>query len=1054
MKRVLLALILLAAIAATAQAVPPALSEPSLSPDGREVAFVSGGDIWTAPATGGEAHLLISNAATESRPFYSPDGKRLAFISDRTGNGDIYLVDLAGGALTRVTYDSSLDQLDGWSRDGQWLYFTSSAQEIAGMNDVYRVRASGGTPMPVTHERYTNEFFSAPAPDGKRLAFAARGNASGQWWRHGHSHLDESEIWLLDDTTHGYQRLTEGGAKHLWPMWSADGRRVFYVSDEGGAENVWSLDMATSKPTKLTSFTKGRVLWPSISYSGDAIVFERDYGVWKLDTKTNAAAPLALTLRGVAAGPAVEHRTLTSGIDEIAVSNDGKKLAFLVRGEVFAAPSSDGTNARRVTSTPAEERHVTWSPDGRKLVYSSARNGMLALYQYDFGTGAETRLTTSGKDDFVPHFSPDGKMLAYVRGGGELHVLTLATNDDRLVATAGIDFAPPLSDRETICWSPDSKWIAYLANGERFFRNAWVVPAAGGTPRAVSFLGNTGADTISWSGDGRSLYFATGQRSEPGEAARVDLLPRVPKFREEQFRELFKDEPKKEDDKTADKAKPDALAPDKTADKKSSKIDTDIVFEGINRRTTFLPIGLSVNGVRVSPDGKNLALIATAAGQDNVYVYSLDELAKEPAVAKQLTSTSGSKSSLQWTADSKELWLLDDGRPLRVTVEDGKTKNVAVAGEMDVDFEAEKMVMFRQAWTWERDNFHDPKMNGADWEALHEEIGSRVAAARTYDEVRRLLSLMIGELNASHLGVRGTGGRSSSGRIGLRFEREPFENSGKFIVSEVIPLSPADITRKIKVGDVITAVDGVELTGSTNFERLLEFRTGKEVRLTVAGKGIVEVQPIAPAAEKQLTYRAWVQHNRDYVSRISNGRIGYVHMFDMSSDSLAQLSIDLDAENQSRDGVVIDIRNNNGGFVNAYALDVFARRPYLNMTFRGRPTATARTLLGQRALQRPTVLVTNQHSLSDAEDFSEGYHALGLGKIVGEPTSGWIIYTSNVELIDGTIFRLPFITVTTDKGEPMEMHPRPVDIAVTRAIGEDAGGKDSQLDAAVEALQR
>jgi C-terminal processing protease CtpA/Prc len=154
----------------------------------------------------------------------------------------------------------------------------------------------------------------------------------------------------------------------------------------------------------------------------------------------------------------------------------------------------------------------------------------------------------------------------------------------------------------------------------------------------------------------------------------------------------------------------------------------------------------------------------------------------------------------------------------------------------------------------------------------------------------------------------------------------------------------------------------------------------------------------------------------------------------------------------ARDGVVFDIRNNNGGFVNAYALDVLTRRHYLAMTFRGWPRGSARSLLGQRALERPTVLVTNQHSLSDAEDFSEGYRALGLGRIVGEPTAGWIIYTTNQEMLDGSTVRLPFITITTAGGEPMEMHPRPVDIPVTRGLGEDAQGKDSQLEAAVQAL--
>src|SRR5262249_34497809 len=154
------------------------------------------------------------------------------------------------------------------------------------------------------------------------------------------------------------------------------------------------------------------------------------------------------------------------------------------------------------TNTAARESQVTWSPDGRKLVYASERDGMLSLYLFDFGTNAETRITTSSKDDFAPHFSPDGKQLAYLRNGPELHVLTIGGDDKQLVSNAILDLTPPLNDEDSLAWSPDGKWIAYLANGERLFRNAWVVPAAGGTPRQVSFLGNTFADTISWSSDG------------------------------------------------------------------------------------------------------------------------------------------------------------------------------------------------------------------------------------------------------------------------------------------------------------------------------------------------------------------------------------------------------------------------------------------------------------------------------------------------------------------------------------------------------------------------
>jgi C-terminal processing protease CtpA/Prc len=209
---------------------------------------------------------------------------------------------------------------------------------------------------------------------------------------------------------------------------------------------------------------------------------------------------------------------------------------------------------------------------------------------------------------------------------------------------------------------------------------------------------------------------------------------------------------------------------------------------------------------------------------------------------------------------------------------------------------------------------------------------------------------------------------------------------------------------------------------------------------------------VSTNTEKGLLYRAWVEQSRAYVAKVSGGRLGYVHMPDMSEESLEHLYADLDSQNQANDGVVIDIRNNNGGFVNAYALDVLTRAPYLTMQIRGMAIAPARTLLGQRSLELPTVLVTNQHSLSDAEDFSEGYRTMKLGKIVGEPTAGWIIYTSNDVLFDGSAVRIPFVRIRGADNTDMEMHPRPVDVAVTRPVGEGYAGRDSQLDAAVKTL--
>lgn len=1046
----------------------PYFYDPSFSPDRSEIVFISGGDVWSVPSSGGEARLLVSNPATETRPLFSPDGRQLAFVSTRTGNGDIYVLSFATGDLRRLTFDDSFDQLDAWSRDGKWLYFSSTSRDIAGMNDIFRVNAEGGTPMPVSGDRYANEYFAAPSPDGNSLAFTARGIVSSQWWRKGHSHIDESEVWLMrEGATPVYEPLTNGGAKDLWPMWSADGRSLYYVSDRSGAQNIWMQPLG-GEAKQVTRFKDGRVLWPAISYDGRAIVFEHDFGVWKLDTTTGHAVAVEIKLRGAPAGPSLEHVSLSSQFEELRLSPDGKKVAFTARGEVFAASAKDGGNAARVTFTPEKESQLVWAPDSKRLAYVSDREGNSHIFVYDFTVGAETQLTRGVSGDDTPAFSPDGKHLAFLRGGRELLVMTLETKQERVLAQGFLE-RPPLGSERPFAWSPDNRWIAFQSVGEKGFKNVNVVAVESGSVKPVSFLANAGSDTLSWSPDGKYLLFDTSQRTEAGQLARVDLVPRTPKFREDQFRDLFKEESPKTDGPQDKRAKSEVsraeaagqtAAPASPREEKKAIPPVEIVFEGIQRRLSRVPVGVDVNSQSVSPDGKWVLMNATVAGQQNLYVYSLDELAAEPAVAKQITSTPGFKNNEQFTPDGREVYFLQQGRINIVNAENRQVRPLSVTAEMDVDFSAVKMAAFEQAWTYTRDNFFDPHFNGVDWSAVRAAYAPLVAGSRTADEMRRLISLMVGELNASHSGISAPFGSAqpATGRLGLRFDRAEYERSGHLKISEVIQLSPASLAAKAKGGEYLVAVDGVGISARTNLDQMLDHKILRRVEITLAsdadgtGKRTVAIQPVNAAAEKGLLYRQWVAERREYVAKISGGRLGYVHMPDMSANSLDQLYVDLDAENQNRAGVVIDIRNNNGGFVNAYALDVFTRRPYLTMTVRGLPPAPARPVLGQRALERPTILVINQHSLSDAEDFTEGYRALKLGKVVGEPTAGWIIYTSNVSLIDGSSYRLPFIKVTGSQGDPMEMRPRPVDVLVKRPIGESYGDHDIQLQTAVRVL--
>ncbi len=927
------------------------------------------------------------------------------------------------------------------------------------MADIYRVSRDGGTPMQVSADRYTGEYFAAPSPDGKTLAFTARGMAGSQWWRKGHSHLDESEIWLMaEGTTPKYERVTEGGAKEVWPMWAKDGRSLYYMSDRSGAQNIWRRPL-NGTAQQVTHFTEGRVVWPSISADGRTIVFERDFRIWKLETASGKAAPVEIERRGVPAGPGVQHLSVTGQFEDFTLSPDGKKVAFTSHGEVFAASAKDGGDAARLTHTPAPETQLTWAPDSKRMAYVSARNGSEELYLYDFTSGKEAQLTSQGPDG-APRFSPDGKLVAFIRDGRELRVVDVASKQDRAIAT-GYFSRPPLLGQDTFAWSPDSQWLAYMNVSAKSFHNIYVAPAAGGTSQPVTFLANTFSSGVVWSPDGKYLLFTTSQRTEPGRLARVDLVLRTPHFREDQFRDLFKEETPsrpvpnappaetKEPENKPAEAKP---AEAKTASGKPAKEPVKIVFEGIRDRLSLLPVGVDVDSATMSPDGKVVVMVASAAGQQNLYSYSMDELARGPRIARQLTTTAGNKRAVHFTPDSKEIYFLERGGISAVTLSSRESHSVSVTAEMDVDFAREKIEVFHQAWGYLRDQFFDPKFNGVDWNAVKAEYEPQIAGASTTDEMRRLLNMMVGELNSSHSGAGGGGGGAgpATGRLGVRFDRAACENSGNLKISEVIALGPANVAG-IKAGDTIEAVDGVKLDGHGNLDALLDHTIGKRVLLTVSGKD-VPVLPVNLATEKALLYRQWVDWNRAYVAKASGGKLGYVHMQDMSEQSLERLHLDLDAENQSRKGVVIDIRNNNGGFVNAYALDIFARRPYLKMTERGKPAAPARSVLGQRSLESPTVLVVNQHSLSDAEDFAEGYRALKLGKTVGEPTAGWIIYTWNAGLMDGTSLRLPRMRIQGAAGDDMEMHPRPVDITVSRPVGESYTGRDSQLDAAVKSL--
>ena len=374
-----------------AQTALPSLSDPAISPDGQEIAFVSGGDIWTVSSAGGEAHLLVTHPATESRPLYSPDGTKLAFVSTRTGAGDIYVLTLATGELMRLTYSDRPDALDAWSHDGKWIYFTSAVNDVAGQGDIFRVSSAGGTPLEVSQERYLNEFESAPSPDGQTIVLMARGLSSAQWWRNGHAHIDETEVWLKPVAESGkYQMLLKADAKacvaDVVAGWQdtvlherCDGRGE-YLGGAGGCANFGQGTDPLQGRARVVAEHRGRR--QDDCFRAELRDLEDGYGFGE-----GGAVPI--TLRGVPASPGVTHVTETN-FNTMALSPDGKKIAVIAHGEVFAASAKDGGEAQRLTHTATAESDPVWSADSMKLVYrSEAGTGEGSghnLVMYDFAT--------------------------------------------------------------------------------------------------------------------------------------------------------------------------------------------------------------------------------------------------------------------------------------------------------------------------------------------------------------------------------------------------------------------------------------------------------------------------------------------------------------------------------------------------------------------------------------------------------------------------------------------------------------------------------------------
>ena len=1058
-RRVACFLVVATALTTTAAAIEAVLPRhPAPSPDGSQIAFSWQGDLWLVPAEGGQAVRLTAHPAVERFPVWSRDGSLIAFASNRHGNLDVFVMPVdRSKAPTRLTFASTDDIPQNFTPDAGAVLFASQRYEgVSRGQQLWRAPLAGGTPS-LTQDAFGQN--AAYSPNGENLVFVRGGTP---WTRRGYRGSASRDLWLR--TPDGeYTRLTDFDGDDDCPSW-LDGATLAFLSSRSGRKNVFRLDTTTGEATQLTSHEGSAVRFPRASADGSVIAYEFEDGLWTVAADGGQPTRLSIQVPADEIQNPVQRKISTDDADELSISPNGKLAAFIVHGDVFVTGIASKDEQKiakpftaRVTTSPERECDLSWSPDGEELLFSSAVNGNDDLYlarrmdedtpwpeTFDFEL---TRVTDSPAEEYGAQFSPNGKRIAFIRGKG-----TLVSRDRE---DGGEIVLLDHWDAPDFDWSPDGEWLAYSVADEQFNNEVWIVSAGAGTPYNVSRHPDDDRAPY-WSPDGRRLVW-TGKRSQGTFDVWGVWLTRADHERTAaQWLKVFDQGEKKngkkgDDEEGAEKKEPEL--PHVT-------IEFERLWERVERITDLKG---DEGGARISPDGKTIIFTAEHEGEEDL--YSIDWNGED---LKRLTKDGAEPKQYVFDRKGKTIFFLDgEGRIKRVGVDAKPGDAIPFSARYTTDSRLERAVVFDETWRALNLNFYDPDFHGVDWPAQHEKYRPWALAASTSPDFADVVNLMLGELNASHMGYRppGTGGRSgasgdNTGWIGVTYD--PNAGGPGLLISEVLPDSPAwraDVN--IQKGERLLEVNGVSITEGTNVFGLFVDTVDQRAQLRVlgvdGGERTVIVKPVDLQSQRQLRYEEWVCERRRLTEKWSDGRLGYVHIQGMNTPSFEEFERMLFAAANGKEGLLIDVRFNGGGSTTDYVMAVLMVLRHAYTVPRGAdPSIRAypQSRLPLAAWTRPAAVICNEQSYSNAEIFSYAFQSLQRGTLIGWPTFGAVISTGGTRTLDGATVRLPrrgWYVATT--GVRMEHNGAVPDVLVAQPPSEDHSATgDTQLRRAVEVL--
>lgn len=1041
-------LILLTLFTVTFLSAQSLIRMPNLSPDGTELAFSYQGDIWVHNLNTNQSKRLTIHEGYEANPVWNASGSEIAFSSNRKGSTNVFTVSKNGGIPKQITFYPTTDTPYDWTKDNNIVFTTSRVMKGPPRDtQTYHVNANGGTPQRTITALGSMATIS---PNGKFIAYV---KGYCRISREDYNGAAQRDIWIYNTETNKYIQITDTPKNEHSPLWDAAGN-LYFISAESGRYNIYKTAIANDgqeagQPKKLTNQRKDGVLYYSLSDTGK-IVYSTGFDLYQLNG--TSSRKLSIEMATDYRFEQEETKTTSGSISSFDVSPNGKLLAMEIQGEIFVKPNNkEIRTSNNISNHFFRDREPQWISN-KEVIFISDRDGHNEIYlakSKDTLVGLERslsleikKLTKSKEDVYNLLVSPDHKKIAYQVGRGNLMVADIKDGDIKNIVPFSEGWAAPSG----VTWSPDGKYLAYSQQDLNFDSEIFIQTVANPSEKINVSMHPRSDVSPSWSPDGKMLSFAS---NRSGNRGGIDFDIWMVWLKNEDW------ERSRADRKNGDYYQPKPV--NKSKKKKTVKvtIDKKDIYDRLVK-VTSLPD--DEYGGMFSPDSKSIYYSATnpASNSRSFYKVTLED--------KKTKEIKGTSRIGGFATINEKFYFTSFGRLKELNPKSDRVTSLPHSAKYTMNFRAMNEQMFEEGTRVLTMGFYDPNFHGYDWKGLIKKYKPLALRASTAQDYSFVYNLLLGQLNASHMGYRaGTPERRNSDNIGLLGLEVKNTKDGAEVIY-VLDDAAADKSKVgIKVGDVIAAINNKKITQNTNFYELLKHTRGDEVLITLKeGKDVVAR---TNSSLRSLQYDAWVESRKKLVDKFSNGQLGYIHVQGMNAPSFERFERELKASGYGKKGIVIDVRYNGGGWttdrlmavLNVYQHAYTVPRGAAKNLDKENKKFTKNYPFNERAIlsvnTKPTVALCNEYSYSNAEIFSHAYKNLGLGKLVGQPTFGAVISTGGYGLTNGFV-RMPFRAWYVSKsGKNMENDaPAVPDYLVKNPPGSSAKGEDDQLKKAVDVL--